>query len=192
MADINDYTIEQDWTEYSEDEHAIWRFLFERQQRLLKRRACCEYHDGLRRLSIAASGIPDLRQLSDALDRATGWRIVAVIARLRCCRTSGRTPCSPVSRLCPPAQPPQKGRAARRHGPRLGRKRLEDVRQNHKRDPCRTAQFSERSGKVNPLAKSLVRVGDSTYLRDFSRPVAMCAPHKEGRFDRAKIASETP
>jgi phenylalanine-4-hydroxylase len=46
MANIDDYTIEEDWTEYSEDEHAIWRFLFERQQRLLKRLACCEYHEG--------------------------------------------------------------------------------------------------------------------------------------------------
>ena len=37
-----------------------------------------EYLDGLRGLGVAAAGIPDFRRLSDILDRATGWRIVAV------------------------------------------------------------------------------------------------------------------
>ena len=88
MGDIGDYTIEQNWSEYSEEEHAIWRLLFERQQRLLAGRACREYLDGLQGLGVAPTGqarglkahggIPDFRQLSDILDRATGWRIVAV------------------------------------------------------------------------------------------------------------------
>jgi phenylalanine-4-hydroxylase len=73
-----DYAIEQDWSAYTEDEHAIWRLLFERQQRLLVGRACQEYLDGLQGLGVAAGGIPDFRRLSDILDRATGWRIVAV------------------------------------------------------------------------------------------------------------------
>jgi phenylalanine-4-hydroxylase len=70
--------IEQNWAAYSEEEHAIWRLLFKRQQRLLVGRACREYLDGLARLGVAAAGIPDFRRLSDILDRATGWRIVAV------------------------------------------------------------------------------------------------------------------
>lgn len=73
-----DFTIEQDWQGYRADQHAIWRLLFERQQKLLAGRACPEYLDGLGRLGVAAHGIPDFRRLSDALDRATGWRIVAV------------------------------------------------------------------------------------------------------------------
>lgn len=73
-----DFTITQNWEAYSEEEHAIWRFLFERQQKLLKGRACREYLNGLRALGVAAGGIPDFRRLSDILDRATGWRIVAV------------------------------------------------------------------------------------------------------------------
>src|SRR5437879_1479314 len=73
-----DHAIEQDWAAYTEDEHAIWRLLFERQQRLLVRRACQEYLDGLQGLGVAAGGIPEFRLLSDILDRATGWRIVAV------------------------------------------------------------------------------------------------------------------
>jgi phenylalanine-4-hydroxylase len=74
----SDFTIEQKWETYSAEEHAIWRFLFERQQRLLVGRACTEYLDGLAALGVAASGIPDFRRLSDVLDRATGWRLVAV------------------------------------------------------------------------------------------------------------------
>lgn len=80
--------IEQNWSRYSEEEHAIWHFLFERQQKLLAGRACREYLDGLRGLGVvptdqarglkAHGGIPDFRRLSDILDRATGWRIVAV------------------------------------------------------------------------------------------------------------------
>ncbi len=78
MSEIEDYLVEQNWADYREDEHAVWRLLFERQQRLLKGRACSEYLDGLQGLGVAAGGIPDFRRLSDILDQATGWRIVAV------------------------------------------------------------------------------------------------------------------
>src|SRR6516164_1947062 len=73
-----DFTTEQNWRAYSDEEHAIWRLLFERQQRLLVGRACREYLEGLGGLGVAADGIPDFRRLSDILDRATGWQIVAV------------------------------------------------------------------------------------------------------------------
>ena len=75
---LTNHTIEQNWEAYTEDEHAVWHLLFERQQKLLKRRACREYLDGLQQLGVAAHGIPDFRRLSDILDRTTGWRIVAV------------------------------------------------------------------------------------------------------------------
>jgi phenylalanine-4-hydroxylase len=73
-----DFTIDQNWQNYTEEEHAIWRLLFERQQRLLVGRACPEYLEGLGGLGVAADGIPDFRRLSEVLDAATGWRIVAV------------------------------------------------------------------------------------------------------------------
>src|SRR3954463_10242022 len=76
MSDIlAQHTIKQDWSAYSEEEHAIWRYLFERQQRLLAGRACGEYLDGLKGLGVAAKGIPEFERLSDILDRANGWRI---------------------------------------------------------------------------------------------------------------------
>jgi phenylalanine-4-hydroxylase len=72
------FTIAQNWEHYGEEEHAIWRLLFERQQRLLVGRACSEFLDGLGGLGVAADGIPDFRRLNEVLDAATGWQIVAV------------------------------------------------------------------------------------------------------------------
>src|SRR5207245_7427650 len=73
-----DHAIEQDWSAYTEEEHAIWRLLFERQQRLLAGRACREYLDGLGRLGVGANRIPDFRRLGDIREKTTRWRIVAV------------------------------------------------------------------------------------------------------------------
>jgi phenylalanine-4-hydroxylase len=78
MGDIEDYLVEQNWARYGADQHAVWRLLFERQQRLLQGRACREYLDGLDDLGVAAGGIPDFRGLSKILEPATGWRIVGV------------------------------------------------------------------------------------------------------------------
>lgn len=72
------FTIEQDWQSYGADEHAVWRLLFERQQKLLVGRACREYLEGLGTLGVVASGIPDFRRLNEVLDRTTGWQVVAV------------------------------------------------------------------------------------------------------------------
>jgi phenylalanine-4-hydroxylase len=70
--------IEQDWTAYTAEEHAIWRALFHRQEAVLAERACGEFLDGLKQLGVAADGIPDFRRLNEVLRAATGWSIVAV------------------------------------------------------------------------------------------------------------------
>ena len=74
----DDFVIGQDWEGYSSQDHAIWRKLFERQSKLLPGRACGEFLRGLEDLGVAADAIPDFERLSEVLDRATGWRIVAV------------------------------------------------------------------------------------------------------------------
>ena len=74
----DDYVIDQGWSDYTAEDHAIWRTLFERQSKLLPGRACDEYLEGLSALGVAADGIPDFARLSDIMERATGWRIVAV------------------------------------------------------------------------------------------------------------------
>ena len=73
-----DFTIDQGWESYTGEEHAIWRTLFERQEKILVGRACDEFMAGLIGLGVAAHGIPDFRRLNDVLMKATGWQIVAV------------------------------------------------------------------------------------------------------------------
>jgi phenylalanine-4-hydroxylase len=73
-----DYVIDQGFERYTAEEHEIWRTLFHRQAEILKERAAPEFLDGLAGLGIAAEGIPHFERLSDILERATGWRIVAV------------------------------------------------------------------------------------------------------------------
>ena len=52
--------------------------LFERQAETLQGRACDEFLDGLAGLGVAKEGIPSFERLSEALTKATGWKIVAV------------------------------------------------------------------------------------------------------------------
>ena len=78
MSPHADFVIDQDWSSYSEAEHATWRRLFERQTRLLRGRVVPEFLAGVEGLTIAAEGIPDFRRLSGVLGKATGWQVVAV------------------------------------------------------------------------------------------------------------------
>ena len=73
-----DWTIDQGWENYTADEHAVWKLLFERQTRLLPGRACDEFVAGMRALPIGADRIPDFRRLSEVLTKHTGWQVVAV------------------------------------------------------------------------------------------------------------------
>lgn len=73
-----DWTIEQNWAHYTEQEHRIWQTLFERQSQLLAGRVCDEFLAGMRALPIDAHQIPDFRQLNAVLLPRTSWQIVAV------------------------------------------------------------------------------------------------------------------
>jgi phenylalanine-4-hydroxylase len=71
------YVVQQNWDAYTEEEHALWRKLYQRQAQLLPNRACDEFVQSLNALN-AADCIPHLDATSEALLKATGWRIVAV------------------------------------------------------------------------------------------------------------------
>ena len=74
-----DYTFDFDAGQYTADDHARWHFLCERQKPLLKGRACNEYLQALTDLSIVSeAGIPDMRRVSDLLEKTTNWTIVTV------------------------------------------------------------------------------------------------------------------
>jgi phenylalanine-4-hydroxylase len=71
------YVVQQDWAAYTEEEHDLWRKLYQRQAALLPGRACDEFIEALAKMDISA-GIPVFEKTSKALFEATGWTIVAV------------------------------------------------------------------------------------------------------------------
>ncbi|TRW17924.1 phenylalanine 4-monooxygenase [Glacieibacterium frigidum] len=73
-----DWTVPQNWADYTPAEHAVWDTLFARQTALLKDRAHPAFLDGLDILALSKPGIPDFDELSERLHAATGWSVVAV------------------------------------------------------------------------------------------------------------------
>lgn len=73
-----DWTVDQGWSRYTPDEHAVWATLFRRQTALLPHCACDEFVQGMHDLPITADQIPDFRALSEVLKARTGWEVVAV------------------------------------------------------------------------------------------------------------------
>ena len=49
-----DWTVAQRWVDYTAQEHAVWKTLFDRQSRLLPGRACDEFVAGMQALPIRA------------------------------------------------------------------------------------------------------------------------------------------
>jgi phenylalanine-4-hydroxylase len=72
------FTDKQDWDAYTADDHGVWKFLFERQLKLVADRACPEYLDGIQKLGLRASQIPDYKELNTRMKKATGWQIAVV------------------------------------------------------------------------------------------------------------------
>jgi phenylalanine-4-hydroxylase len=74
-----DYTFDFDPSHYTDQDHIMWNTLSKRQLPLLQGRACNEYLGCLNRLGILIGhGIPDLRRVSDLLQKQTQWEIVTV------------------------------------------------------------------------------------------------------------------
>ncbi|MGE0251814.1 MAG: phenylalanine 4-monooxygenase [Dongiaceae bacterium] len=72
------FTAAQDWNAYTEDDHGVWKFLYERQTKLVAMRACAEYLDGVKQLQLSPDRLPDYRRLNDFMYKSTGWQIAVV------------------------------------------------------------------------------------------------------------------
>jgi phenylalanine-4-hydroxylase len=73
-----DWTIDQGFAGYTQEEHRTWVTLYERQSALLPGRACDAFLSGLEALDLHGQGIPEFGALSEKLAALTGWRVVAV------------------------------------------------------------------------------------------------------------------
>ncbi len=77
-AAADDWTIPQEWSRYSAEDHAVWDTLFARQTAMLPGRASESFLRGVDVLRLSKPGIPDFDELSERLMATTGWRVVAV------------------------------------------------------------------------------------------------------------------
>lgn len=73
-----DWTIDQGWERYTEQEHATWSILYQRMTKLMKGRACKLFEQGIRELPMDAERIPNFIELSKRLHKHSGWTVVAV------------------------------------------------------------------------------------------------------------------
>lgn len=65
---------------YTHEENATWQILMQRQQPILKNRACDEFIDGLAKLQLPEDRIPQCKEVSAALQDLTGWALEPVAA----------------------------------------------------------------------------------------------------------------
>ncbi len=74
----DDWTIDQKWDQFTDEEHETWDKLFARQAKMLPGRACSAFLKGIDVLRLEKPGIPDFRDLNAILMDRTGWQVVAV------------------------------------------------------------------------------------------------------------------
>jgi phenylalanine-4-hydroxylase len=72
-----DYTVDQDYSLYTEADQQLWRRLYTRQANLMRQYAAPEFIAGVDAFHMSDS-IPHFDQANELLARATGWQLVAV------------------------------------------------------------------------------------------------------------------
>lgn len=77
-SDRADFTIDQNWSDYAADEHAVWDLLYQRQMTLLADLADEAMLRGHEALDLGRGGIPDFDVINVELKKLTGWTVVAV------------------------------------------------------------------------------------------------------------------
>ena len=77
-AHVGEDWLEPKQTEYDSEDDRIWDDLFARQMEILPGRAATAFLEGLERLDLGAGGVPEFGELSESLDKLTGWSVVPV------------------------------------------------------------------------------------------------------------------
>ncbi len=68
----------QEYSQYTSEDFAVWKLLFERQIDQLPGRATNEYLEGIKRVQFTADRIPRFEEVSQLLQKYTGWRLHVV------------------------------------------------------------------------------------------------------------------
>lgn len=69
---------EIEYPDYPQSDHENWKFLYDRQMKLLPGRVCQEYIDGVDILNFTRDKIPALKDLSTVFKKTTGWKVARV------------------------------------------------------------------------------------------------------------------
>ncbi|MBK6521618.1 MAG: hypothetical protein IPG08_04400 [Sphingobacteriaceae bacterium] len=76
------YQLKQNLTQvyknYTNEDQAVWKLLFERQLKLLKTLATPEYLEALNKIGFTPFKIPDFKETNVVLNNAAGWRLEVV------------------------------------------------------------------------------------------------------------------
>jgi phenylalanine-4-hydroxylase len=70
--------ITQDWSSYTDEQHAVWGLLYRRRMAELGRTASQVFLDGAAAIGLEADHVPDLAKVNARLDARTGWNAVPV------------------------------------------------------------------------------------------------------------------
>lgn len=72
------YFIEQDWSTYSAEQHAVWAILYERRMRTLAATGSRVFLEGAERIGLRPDRVPELADVNRRLGARTGWAAVGV------------------------------------------------------------------------------------------------------------------
>lgn len=70
--------ITQDYSKYTEEDHHVWKLLYERRMEGLQKTGCSPFMDGLRLVGLDAKHVPNLDDVNANLKPLTGWQAMPV------------------------------------------------------------------------------------------------------------------
>lgn len=70
--------IEQDWSAYTAEEHAVWALLYQRRMGTLESTGSQLFLEGAERIGLGPDQVPDLKEVNRRLSTRTGWNAVPV------------------------------------------------------------------------------------------------------------------
>ncbi len=74
--------VQQDWSRYSLEQHAVWALLYERRMRTLEETGSRIFLEGAERIGLRPDRVPDLADVNRRLAPRTGWAAVGVTGYL--------------------------------------------------------------------------------------------------------------
>lgn len=74
---LRQFVVKQDYSSYTPQDHAVWRYIMHRNISFLKDKAHEKYLEGLEKTGITTERIPDINEMNECLGKI-GWRAVVV------------------------------------------------------------------------------------------------------------------